>query len=62
MFEAQILVAEFDADYKIIYLWKSIHPVGQPPYQFETEEQARDMLAVFYPNVEQERLRVIPTA
>ena len=39
--------------------WRKIHQTGKPPYRFETEEEARRMLNMCYPDMMSEHKRVV---
>ena len=56
MYEMQIRIKE-----KNIKEWVSIRPTGGSPYQYETKQEAMNMLNICYPLVVTEDKRVIET-
>jgi len=39
--------------------WRKVHPTGGQPYRFETEDEARRMLNMCYPDMMSEHKRVV---
>ena len=60
MFQMQIKIEKKNAQTgKPSFEWVSVCPTGGKPYQYPTEQEARQMLGICYGEVDPERKRVI---
>ena len=46
-------------DHPVKYEWRSVHPTGGKPYEYETREEADRMLNICYPEQTSNEVRVI---
>lgn len=40
-------------------VWRDVHPVDRPPYEYDTEEEAKRMLRLIYPGSGADEVRVV---